>query len=99
MIYSKSGYPKYEGAFKENYKEGIGKYSWSIDETYSGSFVQNKIHTNMNGGMKEFFNNSEKSLSKRNDKDCLCLLKNGVKIYSVLFRMGDILGYQEVVDD
>ena len=99
LTYSKKGYPKYEGAITDNSKHGKGKYWWSMDEIYSGTFKNNKLNTKSNnGGMKEFFYNTEKVLSKRIDRDEICLLKNGDKSYSLLLENGDLLGYQEIID-
>lgn len=94
LLYTKKGYPKYEGCIQENCKVGKGKYWWSLEEFYSGSFVNNKFHSyTLNGGLKEFLNNPE---NKKKNENELNIIKIGQKTYSVIFDKGDLLGYVEL---
>ncbi len=94
LVYSKKGYPKFEGSVKENVKEGKGKYFWSVEEFYCGSFLRNKFHSmSFNGGIKEFFNNPD-HLKKNNNE--VNLISIGQKTYSVIFDKGELLGFIEL---
>ncbi len=94
LVYSKKGYPKFEGCLKQNRKEGKGKYHWSLEEFYSGSFLKNKFHSmSFNGGLKEFFNNPDHLKKDNNEVNLICI---GQKTYSVIFDKGELLGFIEL---
>ena len=34
---------EYEGTFKDNKREGLGKFTWSTGDTFIGNFVDDKF--------------------------------------------------------
>jgi hypothetical protein len=97
LVYSKKGYPKYEGSVNENKKEGRGKYFWVSDEFYSGCLINNKFHSmSFNGGLKEFFNNPDHLKKDNNEVNLICI---GQKTFSVIFDKGELLGFIEMKND